>query len=185
MSTTIVWTNSASVIAAAKKWPLIFADEIVWTLRLAAELLASGTKELAPVGVNGDLRRSIMPDAEPARIPGVGFSIGWGTMVEYGQVIEEGRTPGARMPPIDPIAAWVWGRREKFPDVKTEEDAFAVAWNIARGIKHHGFTSGPVAGKHGGRAWGMFSRAAGAKKSTVIQLFKVMRDRIATRCSSA
>jgi hypothetical protein len=60
---------------------------------------------LTPVGVTGVLRSSWQ--ADPVQFVG-GMPVGvLGTPLLYGAVMEEGRTPGARMPPPDAIARWV------------------------------------------------------------------------------
>jgi hypothetical protein len=66
-----------------------------------------------------------------------------GSPLPYAIVMEEGRRPGARMPPVDAIKLWVV-RKLKVPPQEADSVAFLVARSIARkGIEgRHMFAEG-------------------------------------------
>jgi len=59
----------------------------------------------------------------------------WGTPLEYGEVVEKGRRPGKRMPPVDPLVPWV----RRVLGISDQEEAESVAFVIARSIAVRGF----------------------------------------------
>jgi hypothetical protein len=79
---------------------------------------------LTPVGVTSVLRGSWI--ADPVIQNGTSLIGVLGNPQLYADVMEEGRTPGARMPPPDAIAAWV--ALKLGPDV----DPFVVARSIGQ-----------------------------------------------------
>lgn len=181
---TIDWTNKASVLSAVESWLDIFAEEIQDGLKLAAEILVgeaqTNTPEGTGAGPTGHLANSIQA-GEPAPAP-TGWYIQWGTPAEYGEVIECGRTPGSRMPPVRAIAAWVWGKRYEFDDVETEEDAMEIAFRIAKSIAAKGFTTAPDGP---GKGWGMFEKAIAAGEPKIAGIMDMVRGRIEARCTEA
>lgn len=70
----------------------------------------------------------------------------------YAGVIEEGRRPGSRMPPIDVIAAWVrrknkWGSASAKSSKKPEAQVRAIAYLIARSIGRRGLPAREILAK--------------------------------------
>ncbi len=55
-----------------------------------------------------------------------------GTPLPYGIVIEKGRKPGSRMPPVAAIALWLWRKKIQTDPSELESHAWAVAKNIAK-----------------------------------------------------
>jgi len=54
----------------------------------------------------------------------------------YGKFVDEGRKPGDKMPPVQPILAWIQARRIRTPEYTQPQLAWAIAKSIAkRGIK--------------------------------------------------
>ncbi len=181
---TDIWADVSELKMALKKWPHIFGEEFATGLELIAEIAVGETVELAPHGSGagpwGHLSNSIQR-GEPVPT-GSGWQIAYGTPAEYGEVMEHGRKPGSRMPPIEAIANWVWDKRYIFPDVQTEEDAVAVAFPIARAIAKKGFSS---ASEGSGKGWKMFEKGMKATMPQAEKILIQVRDRIAQRCMEA
>ncbi len=97
-----------------------------------------------PVGVSGDLRKSITPIVRGKPPNFVGRLA---TPLVYGEPVERGRAPGS-MPPVDAIELWV---RRKLGI--SGDESRQVAWAIALTIKQrwtegvHMFRDGFEAGK--------------------------------------
>lgn len=54
----------------------------------------------------------------------------------YGKFVDEGRRPGDKMPPIQPILEWIKVRRIRTPEYTQPQLAWAIAKSIAkRGIR--------------------------------------------------
>jgi hypothetical protein len=180
----IDWKNETAVKAGVKKFPGIFAEELRLGLIGIADLLVGTIVELTPVGTGdsqwGHLSNSIQ-GGEPVRTQG-GWRVEIGTPAEYASVIENGRSPGARRPPTEAIAKWVWGKRFLFPDVKTEKDALRIAFPIAKKIGEVGFSS---AAQGAGKGWGMFAEAIKKDDSALRQLAGRIKWRISYRCTKA
>lgn len=179
----INWANEDEVKLAVKTWPHIFEEEILASLQYAAEILVGKTADLAPVGTgaSGGLAASIAAD-RPTPVSG-GWRVAYGTPVEHAETIEYGRRPGAAMPPVSELTRWLWIKGPALGfQFETEEEAEAIALNIARKIAARGFSSGPVSGDHGGTAWAMFRRGQTYAKSEVDEVFRQCQERIAFRC---
>lgn len=82
----------------------------------------------SPVGVTSHLRGSWRPET---LVTGAGGVIGIvGSPLDYSEVVERGRTPGAKMPPPDALATWVATK------LGADVSPFVVARSIGRkGIK--------------------------------------------------
>lgn len=178
-TSTIKWTNRASILAGLDRWPEIFEQEIVRGLEMIGELLVGATIEGTPVSdgaLAGSINRS---DAIPTAD---GFQVSVGDSAVYGDVIEQGRRPGARRPPTDAILAWVWSHRQFFDGVETEKDAKGVAFVVARKIGLEGFSSAED-GK--GKGWGMYAKAVENVDSAADAVIKKMRSEINRRATAA
>lgn len=123
----------------------VFAQVGRFHFQLAAETIAGYISEEAPVGVSGSLAQSF--GSYPATADG-GIEVYGNTVESLGArvfsslphaiVIDQGRAPGARMPPVDAIMLWVervLGIAES-DDFELEE----VAWAIAKSIQRRGIT---------------------------------------------
>ena len=131
----------------------VLTDQARAYLELALQDLAGFISEEAPVGVSGNLAQSF--GASPATADG-GIEITGSTLetlegrvfssLPYAIVIDQGRTPGARMPPPAALITWVervlqvGGSREEVETV-----AFLVARAIGRkGIQARNFVAAGV-----------------------------------------
>lgn len=195
----IRWTNKKSVLAAVRKWPDIFGEEILAALEHSAAVLVGRSSDLAPAGsgASGSLHASIHYNRPEAT--GAGWRVTWGTNVDHAETIEHGRTPGSTPPPVEEIARWAYTKfaqlgielqtfkkGERAGEQETEEEAATrVAYAIAKKIGRDGFSSGPVAGDSGGTAWKMFERGTEAARSEVESIFRDCRDRISQRINAA
>lgn len=145
-------------------------------LATSGELVVAAVIEKAPVS-DGIFVSSVSSTA-PTATQG-GWRVDVGDNCNYGEVLEFGRKPGGRMPPVDALTPWVWSHRRFFPDVETEEDAQGVALNIARRIAARGFAPPHEKG------WRMYEQAAadnGPAARQVAQVFARARKRIVKRC---
>jgi len=110
-------------------------------MSLALQEIAGRISDEAPVGVTGNLAQSF--GASPAAVTG-GIELLGQTIEDlhgrvfsslpYAIVIDQGRTPGQRMPPVDAIMLWVervLGIAES-DDFELEETAWAIAKSIAK-----------------------------------------------------
>ena len=83
--------------------------------------------------------------------------------IPYAPVIEHGRTPGSRMPPVDAIKLWVI-RKLQLP----EDEVEGAAWAIAKSIAKHGFSPEHDVGPTGAK---MFTKGLEASEPYINQLF--------------
>ncbi len=178
----IKWTNRTSILNAMEAFPEIFNEEFYSFLNLVGELLVSSIVSFTPVGTGasptGHLSNSIT-HGEPKRT-NVGWKMAVGSPAEYGEVVEHGRRPGGRMPPIHAITAWVWGKRHLFPEVQTEKDAKKLAFPIARSIAKKGYST---AADGQGQGWGMFEKGLKADEGRINMALDELRSRINFRCN--
>ncbi|MHC1726501.1 MAG: hypothetical protein AB9866_10905 [Syntrophobacteraceae bacterium] len=125
--------NVAQLQKLAEKFPEVTALEMRAGLRIIAARAEKVMVEKTPrgVGAQGGLAGSIHGEVTAY---GQGWAARIGTPLEYGQVIELGRRPGQRMPPVAPIALWAV-RKLGVP----QADARSVAYVIARKIAIKGF----------------------------------------------
>lgn len=139
-------------------------------LNVAGLLLEGEIQERTPVGVGGTLRNSIA--ASGPRRRGKQWINRIGTPQVYGPIIEVGRRPNNRMPPLGPIKLWLRrkGRRVGF-SWKTESELNGLAFVVARKIARKGFSHRP----HGYR---MFGRALYFSRR---QLRRIMGDKTAVK----
>jgi hypothetical protein len=107
-------------------------------------LLERETKRRTPVGVTEALRGSIAGEVRYGQTADRGVLLGGvGTPMAYGAVVEHGRKPGGKMPPIDALELWV--RRKVWMDGgdggrrrPTVQQARGIAFAIARKIAREG-----------------------------------------------
>lgn len=113
----------------AEKYPLVTLDEMEKTMDRIVRRLESEVVLRTPAGVGGDagLRGSIAGEVKAFGRSVAGIV---GTPLEYGEVVELGRRPGKRMPPVDPIALWA-RRKLGVPENKAKSVGFAIARKIA------------------------------------------------------
>lgn len=111
---------------------------------LALQEIAGRISDEAPVGVSGHLAQSWAGGSgfgnENGGIELMGQEIGSlqgrvFSSLPYAIVMDEGRRPGARMPPVDALMLWVertFGIPRGFDDDELERTAWAVARSIQR-----------------------------------------------------
>lgn len=193
------WKNKEELLRLVAKWPDIVSEEVVATLDYVGAVLVGKTSDLAPAGSGsaGGLHNSIHHN-RPEPLP-TGWIVTYGTTVEHAEVIENGRTPGSAMPPIEDIARWAYTKfsqlgielktftkGERAGQTETDEEAATrVAWGIANSIAKNGFSSGPVAGDTGGTAWKMFARGIEEAKAETLSAFDDCKARIVHRINLA
>lgn len=124
-----------------------------------ADEILGKAKELAPVNV-GPLRNSLFVEKPEGR--GVRFVT---SPLPYAVVMEEGRTPGRRMPPFDPIALWV-NRQMRIP--RSDPRFESVVWLLRKKIAREGI-----------RARRFFARAAEYGETKARELFDHMLASVA------
>jgi len=129
----VTW-NITDLDELAAKYPGVAHDEVFRVVDLAIRRLEKEVVERTPRGVGGagGLAGSIAGETVSAgrRVKGV-----VGTPLEYGVVVEMGRRPGQRMPPVAPIALWAQ-RKLGVPADEAESVGFAIARKIAvKGFK--------------------------------------------------
>lgn len=110
-----------------KKWPVITKNAIVDVLSVIVRRLEGDVKEVTPVGVGkaGGLRGSIHGEVKKMGSQIVGVV---GTPLEYGVVVEYGRSAG-KFPPVNALIPWV-KRKLGVSASQAESVATAVAWKI-------------------------------------------------------
>jgi len=147
--------------ALMQRYPQIAGEEMVRSMNQALVVTQAAATERAPVGVSGDLRRSInfeIRNAVGANIVGaVGPSVEYGAPVEYGSV--------PHYPPLAPLVLWV-ERKLQVSDDKV--------MGVARAIQHKIGRSGTKEKPYMRPAWE-------AVKDRVNELFAEAGKRIAER----
>lgn len=153
-----------SIRTLASVAPQVLRSEMRTVLGVIARRVEKEVVEKTPrgVGAAGGLAGSIHGEVIPRGDGVIGIV---GTPIEYGEVVELGRRPGKRMPPVEPIALWAV-RKLGIP----EEEAGSVGLAIARKIKHHGFE-----GAH------MFQRTIEELDSWIMAQLRTIPARVARR----
>ena len=178
--TTDIFLDAETALAGLRRFPDIFADEYQAHLQLMAEIMVSEMVELMPTGT-GDSQWGHLANSFQAGdpVPGAnGWSVAIGTPAEYASVIDEGRKPGGKMPPVSEIANWVWHRRYLFDDIKTEKDAARLAFAIARKIAERGFKDRPD-------GWQFVEKGQAQAMPQVEGIARDMKATISRRCTEA
>lgn len=138
-----------------------YAAEIRSTMEATLSLVEQNVVSRTPVGV-GTLSQSITSRifGQPVNLAGeVGSSL------IYAPVMEFGRRPGARMPPVEPIRTWLIRKGIMGPD-----QADKMAFVVARAI-----------GRKGIRARRMFRDGWRVSRPKVLELWRKMPGRIIAR----
>jgi hypothetical protein len=165
MTATASFTVDISGLRAlASRYPQAYKREVVSVLDLVVRRLEGAVVAKTPKGVGGaaGLAGSIFGEVRNFgnTITGV-----VGTPLAYGIVVELGRRPGKRMPPLAPIE--LWARRMLGLD---EEEAKKAAWAIARKISIKGF-----------KGVGMFSKSLDELTPWIQQMLATIPARIVAR----
>lgn len=118
------------VLRLVRQCPEIFREEALAVLEVIDSRVTKEVVEKTPRGVGGaaGLAGSIHGQVVET---GEGFMDRIGTPLEYGAVIELGRRPGKKRPPIAPIELWA-RRKLGLPPDKAKRAAWAIAKAIAR-----------------------------------------------------
>lgn len=180
MGAKIEWTDRTSVLAAVAAYGDIVRQEVFQALSVAGDLVVAGVIEKSPVS-DGTFTSSISA-TDPHYDSLAGWGVDVGDNCNYGEVLENGREPGSRMPPVEPLTMWVISHLRFFPGVETEEQAEGVALNIARKIAKRGFAPPHTDG------WKMYYLAArdgGRVVGQVESVFARAARKIAARCEKA
>lgn len=150
----------------AEQYPDVFRDEAGKTMDLVLLYLDNEVTKRTPRGVGGlaGLAGAIFGERVAAEGNVVKGLVGHRS--PYGEVIEEGRRPGRRMPPVGPIELWA----RSILGVPAGKKARSAAFAIARSIAIHGFK-----GKH------MFRNAWNANERWVQQQMQTIGPKMATR----
>lgn len=150
-----------------RRYPDVVRSESSAVMDVVVRRLESEVVSRTPQGVGGEagLAGSIFGEVEAGmhRVTGI-----VGTPLEYGEVVEFGRRPGKRMPPVAPIALWA----QRKLGVSADE-AESVGFAIARKIAIHGFE-----GKH------MFGKAWEELDNWAMQQFGTIPKRVVARVES-
>jgi len=150
--------------ALAERYPQAYKREVVTVMDLVVRRLEGAVVAKTPKGVGGaaGLAGSIFGEV---RTLGQSITGVVGTPLEYGLVVELGRRPGKRMPPIAPIQ--LWAQRKLGLD---EHEAKSAAFAIARKISIKGFE-----GKH------MFGQSLDELTPWIRQMLATIPARIVAR----
>jgi len=141
----------ADVAADVEGYPQSVSHELTVAMESSLSFLKGQVTVRTPVNT-GKLRASITHSIT-SQFPNLIGVVG--SPLPYAPVMEEGRRPGAKMPPVGAIQHWVirkLGIRGK--------EGRAIAWLIARSIAKKG-----IEGKH------MFQEGFEASEPTINQLF--------------
>lgn len=132
----------------AKRFPEVTRKEIHTVLDLIVRRLEKEVVELTPRGVSaeGGLAGGVFGEVVTL---GEQFKGIVGDPVPYGEVIELGRRPGKRRPPVDPLIPWV---RSKL-GISDDKEARGIAYVIAKRIGASGFKSIPKGAQMFQKAW--------------------------------
>jgi hypothetical protein len=125
--------------ASVDAYPQFVSQELTLAMNKALQLLEGQIASRTPVNT-GQLRQSITHQIL-SPFPNLVGSVG--SPQPYAPVMEEGRRPGAKMPPVDAIKLWVV-RKLGIPPEEADGVAFVIARSIARkGIEgRHMFQEG-------------------------------------------
>lgn len=125
VSATITEVPKLMTPEAERIWDKAVGD----ALDVMAEIIAGKAKDFAPVNF-GHLRSSIFTERPEGR--DVRFVT---SPLPYAIVMEDGRRPGNRLPPFDPIALWV----QRALRIPRDDPRFSSAvWHLRRKIAKRG-----------------------------------------------
>jgi hypothetical protein len=134
---------------------------------LALQELSGFISEEAPVGVSGHLAQSFASDISGSSIDDLTGRLF--SDLPYAIVIDQGRTPGARMPPVEALMTWV----ERVLQVPGDEkEVRQVAFLVARAIGRKGIAARHFVDKGIERATprldGIFAAMAAAMSAALV-----------------
>ena len=115
------------VIADVDEFPQSVGRELSVAMEASLQLLEGQVATRTPVNT-GQLRSSITHQVT-SPFPNLAGVVG--SPLPYAIVMEEGRKPGAKMPPVDAIKLWVV-RKLGIPAQEADSVAFLVARSIAK-----------------------------------------------------
>lgn len=107
--------------------PEIAKQELLTAMNKSLVIVQGAARANAPVGVSGDLRRSINMDIRNASVASITGVVG--TSVVYGPCVEMGTVP--HYPPLAPLRLWVQ-RKLQVADNEIEGVARAIQRKIGR-----------------------------------------------------
>ena len=141
------------VIGDVETFPQSVGHELSLAMEQSLQLLEGQVADRTPVGVSGNLRSSISHQILTGfpNLTGAVFS-----PLPYAIVMEEGRKPGAKMPPVAAIALWLYRKGI----VTDRKEIRGAAWAVAKSIAKKG-----IEGKH------MFKEGLEASEPHINQLF--------------
>ena len=114
----------------SRTFPKVFREEVLQTLDLIDARLTKEIVEKTPRGVGGQAGLAGSIHGEVVQF-GRSYLDRIGTPLEYAPVIELGRRPGQRRPPVAPIALWA-RRILGLPSDEAERAAYAISIAIGR-----------------------------------------------------
>lgn len=128
----------------AKQFPEVVKSETIRAMNLIVARLEKEVVERTPRGVGGGagLAGSILGETVSMGTSITGIV---GTPMSYGEVIELGRRPGKKQPPVSALIPWV----RSILGITSVKEQKSVAFLIARSIGIHGFKGVQMFG----RAW--------------------------------
>jgi hypothetical protein len=126
--------------ASVDAYPQFVSQELNVAMEASLQFAEGQIAARTPVGVSGNLRKGLNHQIL-SPFPNLVGSVG--SPQPYAPVMEEGRRPGAKMPPVDAIKIWVV-RKLGVPPEEADGVAFVIARSIARkGIEgRHMFKEG-------------------------------------------
>lgn len=133
MADNITVDMGRTLVDLARRYPEIVREESRAVLRVIEQRVESRVVALTPRGVGGQAGLAGSIHGEVVETGGKTLAE-IGTPLEYGEVVELGRRPGQRQPPVDPIALWAMRKLGV-----SAEEAHSVGFVIARKIGREGF----------------------------------------------
>ena len=151
-----------------RQFPEVVREETDHVLDIIVPRLEKDVNEKTPKGVGG---AAGLAGSIHGEVVSYGASLAGvvGTPLEYGEVVEMGRRPGKRMPPVEALIPWV----RSILGITEEKEQRGVAFVIARKISIEGFE-----GAH------MFGETWEKDKRWVQEMLYTIRDRVVKRVNS-
>jgi len=144
-------TGLEAAVAELESFPALLGRELTTAMESSLQTLEREVASRTPVNT-GQLRSSI-GHSIVSPFPDLVGQVG--TPKEYGIVMEYGRKPGSRMPPVDAIQYWVVRKLQLSAD-----EAESAAWAIAKSIAKKG-----IEGRH------MFEEGLKVAEPTIQKIF--------------
>lgn len=162
----VIKIDTSQIARLAKSFPgaeRVAAEEMLGAMHGSVAHLQEQVQGRTPVGVSGDLKKSIIQRVYGSPVALFGEV---STPLLYGAPIEFGRKPG-KMPPVDALELWVIRK------LGISQDSRGVAYVIARAIARRGI-----------KAVGMFSKGLEAAMPGIHRLWQATEAKIAARIES-